>query len=320
MKHRDVTDVLPPADMRVISLLASATELVCALGAGDMLVGRSHECDTPEWVKRLPAVSSPTFDVTGSSAEIDGLVRAKLSAGEPLYAVDDALLVELAPDVVLTQTHCEVCAVTPGDVERGVPSALCRRQVVALRAGTLEAILAGFVEVARILDREDRGQQLARECRDRVASVRERTRALPRPRVVCLEWTDPPFAMGNWGPELVEAAGGDSLLATPGGHSTTTPWEAVVRADPDVLVVAPCGYAMERTMREMPALVSREGWNRMTAVKSGRVYVADGNRYFNRSGPSVFETAEILAEMLHPEAFEPRHESTWWVRLRAELH
>ncbi|HEX8790453.1 MAG TPA: cobalamin-binding protein [Polyangiaceae bacterium] len=299
--------------MRVVSLLASGTELVCALGAGEMLVGRSHECDTPEWVKRLPAVSRPTFDVTGSSAEIDGFVRAKLAAGEPLYEVDEKLLVELAPDVLITQTHCEVCAVTPGDVARGVPSALCRQQVVALRAGTLEGILAGFVEVARVLGREARGADFALACRDRVESVRKRTRGLRRPRVACLEWTDPIFAMGNWGPELVEAAGGESLLATPGGHSTTTPWEAVVSADPDVLVVAPCGYAMDRTLREMPALASREGWNRLAAVRSGRVYVADGNRYFNRSGPSAFETAEVLAEMLHPETFEPLHRSQCWV-------
>lgn len=301
--------------MRIVSLLASGTELVCALGAGELLVGRSHECDTPEWVLRLPAVSRPTFDVTGSSAGIDRFVRAKLAAGEPLYEVDEKLLVDLAPDVLITQTHCEVCAVTPGDVERGVPSALCRRQVVALRAGTLEGILSGFVEVARVLgsEAEARGVELARECRRRVESVRERTRGLRRPRVACLEWTDPIFAMGNWGPELVEAAGGESLLATPGGHSTTTPWEAVVRADPEVLVVAPCGYPMERTLREMPALASREGWSGLAAVRSGRVYVADGNRYFNRSGPSAFETAEVLAEILHPEAFEPRHASACWV-------
>jgi iron complex transport system substrate-binding protein len=303
--------------MRIVSLLASGTELVCALGAGEMLVGRSHECDTPEWVKRLPAVSRPTFDVTGSSAEIDRLVRARLAAGEPLYEVDEKLLVELAPDVLITQTHCEVCAVTPGDVARGVPSALCRRQVVALEAGTLEGILSGFVEVARVLDREARGRDFARECLDRVAAVRKRTGGLRRPRVACLEWTDPVFAMGNWGPELVDAAGGESLLATPGGHSTTTPWEAIVRADPQVLVVAPCGYPMERTLPEMPALAARAGWSELTAVKAGRVYVADGNRYFNRSGPSAFETAEILAEMLHPEAFEPRHESRCWVPYRS---
>lgn len=299
--------------MRVVSLLASATELVCALGAGEMLVGRSHECDTPEWVKRLPAVSRPTFDVTGSSAEIDRLVRAKLAAGEPLYEVDEKLLVELAPDVLVTQTHCEVCAVTPGDVARGVSSALCRRQVVALQAGTLEGILSGFVEVARVLGCEARGAEFALACRERVEAVRARTRGLGRPRVACLEWTDPIFAMGNWGPELVDAAGGESLLATPGGHSTTTPWEAVVNADPDVLVVAPCGYSMDRTLPEMPALASREGWSELAAVRSGRVYVADGNRFFNRSGPSAFETAEVLAEMLHPEAIEPRHRPESWV-------
>lgn len=305
--------VLPSLDMRIVSLLASGTELVCALGAGELLVGRSHECDTPEWVKRLPAVSRPTFDVTGSSAEIDRLVRAKLTAGEPLYEVDEALLVELAPDVLITQTHCEVCAVTPGDVARGVPSGLCRQQVVALSAGTLEGILSGFLEVARVLGREARGEELVRECRDRVESVRQRTRGHRRPRVACLEWTDPIFAMGNWGPELVEAAGGESLLATPGGHSTTTPWEAVVQADPDVLVMAPCGYPIERTLPEMPALAERDGWNRLKAVENRRVYVADGNRFFNRSGPSAFETAEILGEMLHPEVFKPRHRSQWWV-------
>jgi iron complex transport system substrate-binding protein len=309
--------------VRIVSTLASGTELVCALGAGEMLVARSHECDTPEWVKSLPAVSRPTFDVTGTSGEIDRLVRAKLAAGEPLYEVDEEQLVALAPDVLITQTHCEVCAVTPGDLSHGAgdSSTLCRRQVVALRAGTLDGILAGFVDVARVLDREARGVELARECRARVESVRERTGGLRRPRVACLEWTDPIFAMGNWGPELVEAAGGESLLATPGGHSTTTPWEAVVGADPEVLVVSACGYTIDRTMRDMPALASRPGWSELAAVRGGRVYVADGNRYFNRSGPSVFETAEILAEILHPEAFAPGHESRCWVPYpRAELH
>lgn len=300
--------------MRIVSLLASATELVCELGAGDQLVGRSHECDEPPWVTKLPAVSRPTFDVTGSSAEIDRLVRERLAAGEPLFAVDEELLVRLAPDVLLTQTHCEVCAVTPGDVARGTPSSLCRRQVVALQAGTLEGILEGFLQVARVLSLEERGQRLVQASRARVEAVRERTRTLARPRVACLEWTDPIFAMGNWGPELVEAAGGESLLASPGAHSTTTPWDAVVGADPEVLVIAPCGYPIARTLLEMPALAARPGWSGLTAVRTGRVYVADGNRYFNRSGPSAFETAEVLAEILHPEAFAPRHEGPVWRR------
>jgi iron complex transport system substrate-binding protein len=294
--------------MRVVSLLASATETVCELGAGDTLVGRSHECDYPAWVHRLPSLSRPTFDVGGSSADIDRLVRERLATGAPLYEVDEQALAALAPDVLLTQTHCEVCAVTPGNL---APE-LCRQPVAALQTGTLQGILDGFVEVARVLGVEDRGTALAVRCRATIETVRGRTRALPRARVACLEWIDPVFAMGNWGPELVEAAGGEAVLGRPGAHSTTTPWEAVVHEDPDVIVMAACGFAIERTAAEMHVMQARPGWNDLRAVRHGRVFVADGNRFFNRSGPSAFETAELLAEMLHPTTFEPRHEGRDW--------
>ena len=286
--------------MRIVSLLASATELVCALGAGDRLVGRSHECDHPDWVKALPVVSRPTFDVTGSSAAIDALVRERLFAGAPLYAVDDARIAALAPDVILTQTHCEVCAVIPADVDRGVAPSLCRKQVVALRAGTLDGILEGFVEVAKVLGLESRGDALVAECRAKVARVRDRVAGLHRPSVVCLEWIEPVFAMGNWGPELVDHAGGESLLGRPGEHSATTPWDAVRAADPEILVVAPCGFGIDRTLSEMHLLRAQPGWRDLRAVREGRVFVADGNLHFNRSSPSVFDTIELLAEILHP--------------------
>jgi iron complex transport system substrate-binding protein len=300
--------------MRVVSLLASATELVCALGAGDMLVGRSHECDSPEWVKGLPAVSAPTFDVSGSSLSIDELVRAKLRAGEPLYFVDDARIAELAPDVLLTQTHCEVCAVTPGDVAHGGAPSLSRREVVALRAGTLAGILEGFAAVASVLGREAEGERLVSSLRARLEAVRAAVRDRARPSVACLEWIEPVFAMGNWGPELVDAAGGESVLGTAGAHSTTTPWADVRAADPEVLVVAPCGFAIDRTLREMHLLTAQPGWRDLRAVRAGRVFVADGNLYFNRSGPTAFETAELLAEILHPDRFPPAHEGAWWRR------
>ena len=300
--------------MRVVSLLASGTELVCALGAGDMLVGRSHECDHPEWVKRLPAVSAPTFDITGSSLSIDQLVRAKLHAREPLYVVDDARIAELAPDVLLTQTHCEVCAVTPADVAHGTPPSLSRKEVVALRAGTLAGILEGFAVVARVLGREAEGEQLVASLRARLDAVRAAVRDRARATVACLEWIEPVFAMGNWGPELVEAAGGENVLGAPGAHSAAITWEAVRAADPEVLVVAPCGFAMDRTLGEMHLLAAQSGWRDLRAVRAGRVFVADGNLYFNRSSPSVFETAELLAEILHPECCPPAHEGAWWQR------
>jgi iron complex transport system substrate-binding protein len=308
--------------MRIVSLLASGTELCCALGAGDRLVGRSHECDHPAWVKTLPAVSEPTFDVTGSSAAIDRRVRERLRAGEPLYRVDEELLARLAPDVVITQTHCEVCAVTPGDLAHGGAGAaprLERRQVVALSAGTLDGILDGFRGVAQVLDLADAGERLIAERQESVHAVERAVVGRPRPSVVCLEWIDPIFCMGNWGPELVARAGGDNRLGVAGAHSTTGTWDEVRRADPEVLVIAPCGFAIERTAGEMPALTAQAGWSDLRAVRAGRVYLADGNLYFNRSGPSVFDSVRILAEILHEGALEPTFEGQGWRRFRSPL-
>jgi iron complex transport system substrate-binding protein len=298
--------------MRIVSLLASGTELVCALGAGDRLVGRSHECDTPAWVRRLPACSAPTFDVSGTSSEIDALVRERLRAGEPLYRVDDSLLLELAPDVLITQTHCEVCAVSPKDVERGQPAALCRQQVVALRAGTLDGVLDGFREVARVLGLAEEGEALVAGQRARIEAISDRVQGLEPVGVACLEWIDPVFNMGNWGPELVRRAGGRSLLGTAGQHSAALSWERVMETDPEVLLVAPCGFGIERTLGEMRFLTERPGWRDLRAVRSGGVFVADGNLYFNRSGPSLVDSIEILTEILHPEEFAPRHQGTAW--------
>jgi iron complex transport system substrate-binding protein len=298
--------------VRIASLLASGTELVCALGLGEALVGRSHECEEPAWVRTLPQLSRPTFPIDGPSGEIDGHVRARLRAGAPLYQVDDALLTALAPDVVLTQTHCEVCAVSPGDLACGVPARLERRRVVALDGGTLETVLEGFQRVADVLGASDAGRALVARSRARVDAVASRVRGLPSPTVACLEWIDPVFAMGNWGPELVALAGGRDVLGQAAVRSTTTPWQAVLAADPDVLVVAPCGFTLERTLKEMPTLAARPGWRALRAVRAGRVFAADGNTYFNRSGPSLFETPELLAELLHPTVFPPRHVGTAW--------
>jgi len=303
-----------PAPTRIASLLASGTELVCALGLGERLVARSHECDFPAWVKRLPAVSHPTFDVAGPSGDIDARVRERLRAGLPLYAIDEALLTSLAPDVIVTQTHCEVCAVSPSDLAHGTSPKLERRQVVALETGTVEGILDGFEAVAGVLGAADAGRALVAAIRARLAALAERTGALPRPTVACLEWIDPLFAMGNWGPELVALAGGTCALGVAGAHSTTLPWPALRAADPDIIVVAPCGFGVERTLAEMPALVAHPDWSALAAVRAGRVYVADGNLYFNRSGPLLFDTPEILAEILHPSLFPPAHAGTVWRR------
>ncbi|MBV9949352.1 MAG: cobalamin-binding protein [Myxococcales bacterium] len=305
----------PGKPKRIVSLLASATETICALGAGERLVGRSHECDHPAWVRRLPAVSRPTFDITGSSRQIDERVRERLRSGTPLYEVDEAAIAALEPDLLVTQTHCEVCAVTPSDIAHGRPR-LVRRELVALRSGSLDAILEGFVELARALGVPEAGAALVAGSRAKLDAVGTATMALPRVSVVCLEWIDPIFAMGNWGPELIAAAGGVDPLARAGVHSTPTPWEAVRRVDPEAIVVAPCGFGLERAAAEMPLLADHPGWSELRAVRKGRVYVADGNLYFNRSGPSVFDTPGLLAEMLHPEVMPPRREGIVWQRFQ----
>ena len=301
--------------MKIASLLASGTELVAALGLGDRLVGRSHECDFPAWVKRLPALSQPAFDIRGTSAEIDARVRERLHAGLPLYQVDEAQLAALAPDIIITQTHCEVCAVSPGDLAHGVAARLERHQVVALSTGTVDGILDGFARVAEVLGAAEAGRALVAGIRERLAGVAAVTRPLRHPRVACLEWIEPLFAMGNWGPEIVEIAGGDCLLGAAGRHSTTLPFEELAAADPEIIVVAPCGFDLTRTLAELPALTDRPGWRQLAAVRAGRAFAADGNFYFNRSGPMLFDTPAILAEMLHPAEFAPRHEGTIWRRL-----
>jgi iron complex transport system substrate-binding protein len=303
---------LAVAPKRVVSLLAAATELLCELGAEGWLVGRSHECDHPSSVTRLPAVSRPTFDITGSSAEIDARVRQRLEAGKPLYEVDSRLLSELAPDIIITQTHCEVCAVGPGALPHSAP-VMSRRPVVSLGASTANGVLDDFLQVARVLGLAEQGQALVKRLKARLDAVAAATAKVRRPTVVCLEWVDPIFPMSNWMPELVERAGGTPLLGAQGRHSTTTPWDAVRTSDPEVLIVAPCGFGLARAIAETDALARKPGFGALRAVRSGRVFAADGNLYFNRSSPGLFETVDLLAEMLHPETFAPNHQGAAWV-------
>jgi iron complex transport system substrate-binding protein len=292
--------------MRVISLLASGTEIVCALGAGDALVGRSHECDNPEWVGKLPSCTRPAFNINMSSGQIDAEVRRRLKTGEPLYHIDGDLIRDLRPDLLITQAHCEVCAVTPGDVEKAGCSILAR-QVLALSAGSVAGIFDGIMSVAHAMNLPTAGEKLIAQMRSRIQAVTDAVRNKPAPTVVMLEWTDPIFSMGNWAPELVQAANGRVLLGEKGQHSRAIPWNDVLKADPDYLIIAPCGFGMERTLGEIPALEALPGWAELRAVKAGRVALADGNKYFNRSGTTIVETVEIIAEILHGDRVVRQH-------------
>ena len=307
--------------MRIVSLLASATEIVCALGAGEMLVGRSHECDNPEWVRRLPCCSEPAFDVSMSSGEIDAEVRRRLRAREPLYRIHTELIEALKPDLLLTQLHCEVCAITPGDVERSGACLAGARQV-AVSASKLEDIFGSIRLIADALGLQERGEELIARELARLEHVRRVCAGRSAPSVVMVEWTDPVFAMGNWGPELVEIANGRLLIGHKGEYSAAMPGERLREADPEVLIVAPCGYGLERSLGELPVLEQNAWWSELQAVRNRRVAFADGNLFFNRSGMTVSRTAEMIAEILHGVTFADSREGQWvWaetgVRARA---
>jgi iron complex transport system substrate-binding protein len=302
--------------VRIVSLLASATEIVCALGAGETLVGRSHECDNPPWVRRLPACSQPAFDVSISSKEIDTEVRRRLRSGEPLYLVQGELIRELRPDLVITQAHCEVCAVTPGDVERSGACALTVDQL-ALSASSLEGIFGSILQIAERLGLEGLGRALVERERRRLQAVSDQTARFRPPTVVMLEWTDPMFAMGNWGPELVEIANGELLLGRKGEYSTAIPAEQLRAADPEYLIVAPCGFSLDRALLDQAILERHPWWPELQSVRNGNVAFADGNLFFNRSGMTIFQTAEIIAEILHGVQFDARTEGTHWRRVQS---
>jgi iron complex transport system substrate-binding protein len=298
--------------MRIVSLLASATEMVCALDAGEFLVGRSHECDNPSWVRSLPQLSEPAFDISVSSGEIDREVRRRLRAGEPLYRIHREAIRELKPDLIFAQSHCEVCAVTPGDVERNsacIPGA----RVVALSACSVEEVFTCIVQVADVLGLATRGHAVVAGERTRLDRLRAATARLDAPSVAVLEWTDPIFPMGNWGPELVDAAGGRLVLGNRGQHSFAMAAEQLLAADPEYLVVAPCGFKLERTMQELPVLEQYPWWSELRAVRQRKVAFADGNLFLNRSGMTVVHSAEILAEIFHGVISGERSAGRHWV-------
>jgi len=303
---------------RIASLLPSATEIICALGFGDQLVGRSHECDHPPSVTHLPVLTMPKFDPEGSSREVDQRVKQILADALSVYRVDADQLRSLTPDVIVTQSQCEVCAVSMRDVEQAVAqwlgdSSATRPMIISLAPASLHDILSDMEHVASELGAAERGIEIVGELSQRMKSIEQRAAHLPeQPAVACIEWIDPLMAAGNWMPELVAMAGGRNLFGTAGQHSPWMSFDELMAKNPDVILIAPCGFNMERTTVELPALVRHPGWPRLDAVRSGRVYLADGNQFFNRPGPRIVESLEILAEMLHPEVFDFGHQGACW--------
>jgi iron complex transport system substrate-binding protein len=300
--------------LRIASLLPSTTEIACALGFQSALVGRSHECDYPPGVEELPVLTQPKLDAAAPSRAIDESVRALVREGLSVYRVDAERLRELAPDVVLTQDQCQVCAASLADVEQALEAWIGQRpRVVSLHPKSLGDAFVDFQRVAEALGAPDRGESLAAALADRISDVGERTgRLRERPSVACIEWIDPPMAAGFWLPELVTLAGGRALLAEPGAPSRWIGLAELAAADPDAVVVLPCGFDLARTRRELPALAAQDAWRGLRAVREGRAFLADGHALMNRPGPRLVESLEVLAEILHPEEFAPRHRGGCW--------
>ncbi len=308
---------------RIVSLIASSTEIVCALGLEDQLVSRSHECDYPLSVLRLPICTAPKFSTEGTSGEIDQRVKGLLQQALSIYRVDADLLKRLRPTHIITQTQCEVCAVSlkeveqalrewirPGAAEETIPA------LIPLAPNALSDIWADIQRIADAMGVPERGRALVQQRQERMAAIAKKTESLAqRPRVAAIEWIDPLMAGGNWMPELIGMAGGSNLFGEAGKHSPWMTWEALIQADPDVIVILPCGFDIPRTRKELPTLAEHPAWPTLKAVRERKVYLLDGNQYFNRPGPRLAESLEILAEILHPDRFRFGHEGTGWMRI-----
>lgn len=305
---------------RVISLLPSATEIVVELGYQHLLVGRSHECDFSKSIEQLPVCSEPRVDVSGSSREIDDTVRESMRDSLSIYRILAEQLRRLEPTIVITQTQCEVCAVSLRDVEAALQEMVgSQPTIVALAPMALSDIWDDVIRVAAAVGTESRGQQLVARLQSNLEYVSTSTDTSDdRPKVVCIEWLDPLMTAGNWTPELVKTAGGEPLLCESGKHSPWISWENLRDADPDYLVVMPCGFSIARTRQEAGLLTSHPSWNELRAVREKRVFIADGNRYFNRPGPRVVESAEILAEIFGRDQMQPKHQGSGWQQLNSD--
>lgn len=303
--------------MRIVSLIASATEIVCRLGFEDRLVGRSHECDYPESIRSLPAVSAPKFKTDGSSRDIDDRVKQVLEEGLGVYRVSAEKLEELQPTHIVTQDHCQVCAVSFDDLQRAVCQVISSKpKIITLHPRSLDEVLEGIIAVADGLGSIEKGRTLVAELRASMAQVEKRAaKAGERPRVAHIEWLDPLMTGGNWMPALVTMAGGLNIFGEEGERSPRLAWNDIRESDPDVIMISPCGFTIERTMMEIGSLTGREGWRDLRAVRERRAFVADGHSFFNRPGPRLVESLEILAEMLHPGIFDFEHRSVNFVSL-----
>ncbi len=288
--------------MKIVSLLPSATEIICALGLADQLVAVTHECDYPAYVTEKPIITRSLLPQGLTSGEIDQAVRSQLAAdAHSLYRIDRALLAELAPDLLVTQQLCEVCAVAYDDVLEAVGTLPHRPEVLNLEPVSLGDVLSDILRVGNASGHREEAEQLLASLEERIAALQSRVREAPeRPKVAFLEWIDPLFSGGHWNPELVALAGGIDPLGRLHQPAVQLDWEQVRAVQPDVMVVSCCGFSAKRAEEDLPLLQSQPGWHDLPCVREGRLHFVDGIGYFSRPGPRLIDSLELLADLLHP--------------------
>ena len=303
-------------DLKIISLLPAATEIVCALGLESQLIGRSHECDFPESVRNLPVCSSAKFIPGSSSAEIDRQVKEILTDALSIYTIDKEMIRALNPDVIITQAQCEVCAVSLKDVENALTGLLDKEcRIISLEPNVLSDVYSDITNIAGILGATAAAESFLERADERLNIIRHKLKFISeKSKVACIEWLAPLMVAGNWTPELVQIAGGDPILAVNGKHSPFVDFQDIQNEDPDILILMPCGFSVARTLQEINLLLDLPGWAELKAVKNNRIYIADGNQYFNRSGPRLIDSIEILAEIINPKQFVFGYEGEGWIK------
>ncbi|MGB2923806.1 MAG: cobalamin-binding protein [Limnothrix sp.] len=313
-------DMPAPDSLRIVSLLPSATEILDCLGLTPFVVGRSHECDYPADISSQPICTAARLNSNRSSGEIDRDVLALLQAALGIYEVKLDVLRELKPTHIVTQAQCDVCAVTLKDVEQAIATldGEIKPQLISLQPDTLADVYADIIRVAQVFKVDP--QPALTGLQNRVKSCGDRTKHLPtdqRPKVAAVEWIDPLMGGGNWLPELIEIAGGENVLGQQGEHSPYISWETLLEKNPDIVVIMPCGFDLERTHQEMLAdVTAHPQWRNLRAVKEDKLFICDGNAYFNRPGPRLIDSLEILAEIIHPNLFERQYTQQDWQRLK----
>lgn len=302
--------------MKIVSLLPSATEIVAALGLAEKLVGRSHECDWPIGLDHLPVLTQPKMNPLQDAATIDRDVRALVEDGVSVYRLDAEAIRALAPDFVITQSQCELCAVSLGEVQNALQDWVAKSapQLVSLEPMALKDVAQDIANVGAALGVAAKAAALNDEIAAGFAALRARTAKLPRRKIFFMEWTQPLMGAGNWMPETIAAAGGDVVLGQEGVHSPIVSMADIAAAAPDVIIVGPCGFSIERAAQELEILRDHKEWQNLQAVKNGEVYLVNGNHFFNRPGPRLLQSAQIIAEILHADSFAPDNHQSGWLR------